>query len=69
MRGTQMVSIATLATEVGDLTRFDGSKQLIADVGLMPSEQYSGTRTQRQREEAPVRDLHSLGRRAEGTRL
>lgn len=53
MRGTQMVSIVTL----------------VAYAGLMPSEQYSGTRTQRQREEAPVRDLHSLGRRTAGTRL
>ncbi len=50
MRGTQMVSVATLAAEVGDLTRFDDRKPLMAYIGLMPPEHASGTRTQRQRE-------------------
>ncbi len=49
LRGIQLVSAATLVAEVGDLTRFDNPKQLMAYVGLVPSEHSSGARTQRGR--------------------
>src|SRR3546814_8562151 len=39
LRGIRLVSAATLVAEVGDLTRFDNPKQLMAYVGLVPSEQ------------------------------
>jgi hypothetical protein len=44
-----LVSAATLVAEVGDLTRFDNPKQLMAYVGLVPSEYSSGARKQRGR--------------------
>ena len=34
LRGIKLVSAATLVAEVGDLTRFDNPKQLMAYVGL-----------------------------------
>ena len=49
LRGIQLVSAATLVAEVGDLTRFDNPKQLMAYVGLVPSEYSSGARKQRGR--------------------
>jgi transposase len=48
-RGIRLVSAATLVAEVGDLTRFDNPKQLMAYVGLVPSEHSSGARTKRGR--------------------
>ena len=45
----ELVGAATLVAEVGDLTRFDNPKQLMADVGLVPSEHSSGARTRRGR--------------------
>ena len=49
LRGIKLVSAATLVAEVGDLTRFDNPKQLMAYVGLVPSEHSSGARTHRGR--------------------
>ena len=46
LRGIRLLSAATLIAEVGDLTRFDNPKQLMAYVGLVPSEHSSGARTQ-----------------------
>jgi transposase len=45
LRGIRLVSAATLVAEVGDLTRFDNPKQLMAYVGLVPSEHSSGAKT------------------------
>jgi transposase len=49
LRGIRLVSAATLVAEVGDLTRFDNPKQLMAYVGLVPSEHSSGARAKRGR--------------------
>jgi len=49
LRGIKLVSAATLVAEIGDLTRFDNPKQLMAYVGLVPSEHSSGARTHRGR--------------------
>ncbi|MET1756405.1 IS110 family transposase [Novosphingobium sp. RD2P27] len=49
LRGIRLLSAATLIAEVGDLTRFDNPKQLMAYVDLVPSEHSSGARTQRGR--------------------
>lgn len=49
LRGVRLVVAATLVAEVGDLTRFQNPKQLMAYVGLVPSEHSSGARTQRGR--------------------
>ena len=49
LRGIRRVGAATLVAEVGDMTRFDNPKQLMAYVGLVPSEHSSGARTRRGR--------------------
>lgn len=49
LRGIRLIVAATLVAEVGDLTRFENPKQLMAYVGLVPSEHSSGARTQRGR--------------------
>jgi len=42
-KGFQMVAAMIIASELGDLTRFSHPKQLMAYVGLVPSEASSGT--------------------------
>jgi transposase len=47
LRGLDLISAATLAAMIGDLTRFESPRQLMAYLGLVPSEQSSGGRTRR----------------------
>lgn len=47
LRGMAMVNAATLVAELGDITRFDTPSQLMAYLGLVPSEHSSG-QTRRQ---------------------
>jgi transposase len=42
MRGVKLVTGMTLAAELGELSRFDSAQQLMAFVGLVPSEHSSG---------------------------
>jgi transposase len=42
LRGINFITAMTLAAELGDLTRFDSPRQLMAFVGLVPSESSSG---------------------------
>jgi hypothetical protein len=42
LRGMALVVAATLIAEVGDITRFANPRQLISDLGLVPSEHSSG---------------------------
>jgi transposase len=42
LRGVALIVAATLVAEVGDLTRFDNPRQLMAHLGLVPSEHSSG---------------------------
>lgn len=42
LRGVSLVTAMTLLAEVGDLTRFDSPSQLMAYLGLVPSEHSSG---------------------------
>ena len=44
MRGIQFVHAMTLVAELGDLTRFTSPRQLMAYLGLVPSEDSSGPR-------------------------
>lgn len=44
LRGIAQVAAATLAAELGDITRFSNPRQLMAYVGLVPSEHSSGRR-------------------------
>lgn len=46
-RGMDLVSAATFVASVGDLSRFDTPRQLMAYLGLTPSEYSSGTRVSR----------------------
>src|ERR1700681_4849066 len=47
MRGMAMVNAATLVAELGDLTRFANPRQLMAYLGLVPSEHSSGSSVKR----------------------
>ena len=47
LRGMALVGAATLIAELGDITRFDNPRQLMAYLGLVPSEHSSGN-TRRQ---------------------
>ena len=47
LRGMALVAAATLVAELGDITRFDNPRQLMAYLGLVPSEHSSGA-TRRQ---------------------
>jgi len=42
LRGVALVGAVTLAAELGDITRFDNPRQLMAYIGLVPSEHSSG---------------------------
>lgn len=42
MRGVSLIVSVTMVAEVGDLSRFDNPRQLMAYVGLVPSERSSG---------------------------
>lgn len=44
LRGVQLVTAVTLAAEIGDFARFARPNQLMAYVGLVPSEHSSGTK-------------------------
>src|SRR5580704_13905480 len=47
MRGTALVNAATLIGELGDLSRFANPRQLMAYLGLVPSEHSSGASVRR----------------------
>jgi transposase len=47
MRGMALVNAATLTAELGDLSRFANPRQLMAYLGLVPSEHSSGTSIKR----------------------
>lgn len=47
LRGVRLVTAASIAAELGDLRRFDNPRQLMAYVGLVPSEHSSGEKTRR----------------------
>jgi transposase len=47
MRGISLLAAVTLVAEVGDFARFANPRQLMAYLGLVPSESSSGGRTRR----------------------
>lgn len=47
MRGVSLIVAATLAAELGDFSRFDKPDQLMAYLGLIPSEHSTGTKQYR----------------------
>jgi len=47
LRGVKTLTAMTLATEIGDVTRFRSPRALMAWVGLVPSERSSGDRERR----------------------
>jgi transposase len=47
MRGMALVNAATLVAELGDLSRFGNPRQLMAYLGLVPSEHSSGASVKR----------------------
>lgn len=47
LRGIDILSAMTILTELGDLRRFSSARQLMAAVGLVPSEYSTGDKTRR----------------------
>ena len=47
LRGVDRITAATLLAELGDIGRFDSPRQLMAFLGLVPSEHSSGARRRR----------------------
>lgn len=47
LRGFQLIAAMTVVAELGDVTRFDSPRQLMAYLGLVPSEHSSGQTTRR----------------------
>ncbi len=47
LRGVNTTIAATLVAEIGDISRFENPRQLMAWLGLVPSEHSSGTTTRR----------------------
>jgi transposase len=47
LRGVAQISAVTIAAELGNITRFEGARQLMAYSGTIPSEDSSGQRTRR----------------------
>lgn len=44
LRGVALITAVCMVAEIGDLTRFDNARQLMAYLGLVPSEHSSGNR-------------------------
>ena len=47
LRGVSMVTAVTLVAEIGDITRFSNPRELMAYLGVVPSEYSSGAKTRR----------------------
>ncbi len=47
LRGVDLVAAMTIIAELGDITRFESPRQLMAHLGLVPSEHSSGERQKR----------------------
>lgn len=61
MRGVAFIVAVTLVAEVGDFTRFPNPRQLMAYLGLVPSERSSGSTVRRA---GITRTGYDLARRA-----
>jgi len=47
LRGVQLLTAMSLVTELGDISRFDSPRELMAYIGLVPSEHTSGGKAKR----------------------
>jgi transposase len=47
MRGIKLITAATIVSELGDITRFESPRQLMAYAGMVPSEHSSGRSVRR----------------------
>lgn len=47
LRGVNLVTAMTIVAEIGDMSRFESPRQLMAYLGLVPSENSSGKRQRR----------------------
>lgn len=47
LRGVAQISAVTIVAELGNISRFEGARQLMAYSGTIPSEDSSGQRTRR----------------------
>ena len=62
MRGVAFLSAVTFVAEIGDVRRFDSPRQLMAYLGLVPSESSTGERVKTNRRDAlTLARLHRAG--------
>jgi transposase len=47
LRGVDLITAMTVVTEIGDISRFESARQLMAYIGLVPSEHSSGQKQKR----------------------
>jgi len=47
LRGVELITAMTVVAELGDMSRFDSARQIMAHLGLVPSEHSSGHRQKR----------------------
>jgi len=47
LRGVELITAMTVVAELGDISRFDSARQIMAHLGLVPSEHSSGNRQKR----------------------
>jgi transposase len=47
LRGVDLITAMTVVAELGDISRFDSARQIMAHLGLVPSEHSSGQRQKR----------------------
>ena len=47
LRGVELLTAMTIVAELGDMSRFDSARQIMAHLGLVPSEYSSGNRQKR----------------------
>jgi len=47
LRGVELITAMTIVAELGDMSRFDSARQIMAHLGLVPSEYSSGNRQKR----------------------
>jgi transposase len=64
MRGVQFMTAVTVVAEAGDLRRFDHSRQLMAFLGLVPSERSTG---ETRRQGGITKTGNSSARRLQGS--
>jgi transposase len=60
LRGVSVITAVTLVAEIGDIGRFDNPRELMAYLGLVPSEHSSGPKTRPDRSRKAVGYIYAM---------